>query len=99
MDPKTFAGHSLRPGGLNHGRRSGNSKYQSKLHGRWRSDAIEAYDELGTDEQLAYVHGGDVKEGRWRGPRKSGRTGKGNTKRVGTLKHRLVTGGGEPARG
>jgi hypothetical protein len=32
-----------------------NSKFQSKLHGRWRSDAIEAYDELGIDEQVAYT--------------------------------------------
>ena len=55
LDPLLFAGHSLRRGGLNAGRRAGNSKHQSKLHGRWRSDAIEAYDELGLDEQIMYT--------------------------------------------
>ena len=55
LDRKLFAGHSLRRGGLNAGRRAGNTRHQSKLHGRWRSDAIEAYDELGLDEQLEYT--------------------------------------------
>jgi hypothetical protein len=39
---------------LNEGHRAGNSKFQSKVHGKWRSDAIEAY-ELGIDEQVAYT--------------------------------------------
>ena len=55
LDMKMFAGHSLRRGGLNHARRSGNSRFMAKAHGRWRSDAIEAYDELQEDEMAAFT--------------------------------------------
>lgn len=41
IEKKDFAGHSLRRGGLNHGRRSGNGRFMAKMHGRWRSDAID----------------------------------------------------------
>ena len=54
LDVKSFAGHSLRRGGLNHGRRCGNSRFMAKMHGRWRSDAIEFYDELQEDEMAAF---------------------------------------------
>ena len=55
MERKDFAGHSLRRGGLNHGRRAGNSRFMAKMHGSWRSDAIEAYDELQEDEMAAFT--------------------------------------------
>jgi hypothetical protein len=55
IDPKLYASHSLRRGGLNHGRRSGNSRFMAKLHGRWMSDAIEAYDEMQEDEMAAFT--------------------------------------------
>ena len=55
IEKKDFAGHSLRRGGLNHGRRSGNSRFMAKMHGRWRSDAIEAYDELQEDEMASFT--------------------------------------------
>lgn len=55
IDKKDFAGHSLRRGGLNHGRRCGNSRFMSKMHGRWLSDAIEAYEELQEDEMAAFT--------------------------------------------
>ena len=55
IDLKKLGGHNLRRGGLNHARRRGNSRFMAKMHGRWRSDAIDAYDELGDDEMAAFT--------------------------------------------